>query len=99
LQVRFERYDAQIAAMGGRLRVDMTAHFAFDNATLRQEDMPALDDFAEVIREGYPDAVVTVEGFTDPAGPASYNQRLGMRRAEAVRDYLVGTGGLGDAQV
>jgi len=94
LEVRFERYDAKIADLGGRVRVDMTAHFGFDEATLRAEDMPALDDFAAVLREGYPDVVVTVEGFTDPAGSAAYNERLGQARAEAVRDYLVSSGGL-----
>ena len=99
LQVRFERYDAVITDLGGRVRVDMTAHFGFDEATLRQEDMPALDDFARVLREGYPDTVVTVEGFTDPAGSAAYNKQLGQRRAEAVRDYLVSQGGLGAERV
>src|SRR5690606_10791106 len=94
LRVRFERYDAEITQLRGRVRVDMTAHFGFDDATLRDEDKPALDDFARVISEHHPDVVVTVEGFTDPAGPAGYNRRLGQRRAEAVADYLVGTGGL-----
>jgi len=94
LEIRFQDYDAKIADLGGRVRVDMTAHFGFDEATLRQEDMPALDDFAAVLREGYPDVVVTVEGFTDPAGSATYNERLGQARAEAVRDYLVSSGGL-----
>jgi peptidoglycan-associated lipoprotein len=36
--------------------------------------------------------VITVEGFADPAGSASYNRRLGERRADAVRDYLVQNG-------
>lgn len=92
LDVRFKDYDARITAMGGRLRVDMTAHFAFDDATLRDQDRPALDDFARVIREHHPDVLVTVEGFTDPAGNAGYNQRLGQQRAEAVRNYLLSQG-------
>ena len=37
---------------------------------------------------------MTVEGFTDQAGSAEYNRLLGQRRAEAVRHYLVTTGGL-----
>lgn len=99
LEVRFGEYDARIADLGGRVRVDMTAHFGFDESQLRQEDMPALDDFAQVLRDGYPDVVVTVEGFTDPAGSAAYNRQLGLRRAEAVRDYLVNSGGLAPGQV
>jgi peptidoglycan-associated lipoprotein len=92
MQQRFAKYDAQIAQMGGRVRVDTAAHFAFNDATVRDEDKPLLDDFAKVISSHYPGATVTVEGFADPAGSRGYNHRLGERRAKAVRDYLVGTG-------
>jgi peptidoglycan-associated lipoprotein len=93
MQQRFAKYDAAITEMQGRVKVD-TAHFAFGDATLRDEDKPMLDDFAKVISQHHSDALVTVEGFTDPAGSAGYNRRLGMKRADAVRDYLVNTGGL-----
>lgn len=99
LRVRFERYDAVITEMQGRVRVDMTAHFEFDDATLREQDKPALDDFARVISRHHQDVLVTVEGFTDPAGSASYNRQLGLRRAEAVASYLTGSGGLSPDQV
>lgn len=94
MQQRFAKYDAQITAMQGRINVDTAAHFAFGDATLRDQDKPLLDDFAKVITQHHPDAVITVEGFTDPAGSAAFNKRLGMKRADAVRDYLVNTGGL-----
>lgn len=94
MQQRFAKYDATITAMAGRVNVDTAAHFAFGDATLRDQDKPLLDDFAKVITQHHPDAVITVEGFTDPAGSRSYNQRLGLKRADAVRDYLVSTGGL-----
>lgn len=94
LNRKFEGYDAEIAAVQGRLRVEMTAHFGYDKADLREEDKPALDQFTEVIREHHSNVVVTVEGFTDPAGDATYNKWLGLERAKAVRDYLVNVGGL-----
>lgn len=99
MEQRFSQHDARITQLQGRLRVDTTAHFAFDDATIREQDKPVLDDFARVIREHHPDVVVTVEGFTDPAGSAAYNRRLGQRRADAVRDYLVGSGGLSGDKV
>lgn len=52
-----------------------------------------------IIAGHFPQAVVTVEGFADAAGSKSYNLRLGKARAEAVRDYLVQTGGLPADQV
>ncbi|UGB37659.1 OmpA family protein [Frateuria soli] len=92
MQQRFAKYDAQISQMAGRVRLDTAAHFAFNDSTLRDEDKPLLDDFAKVVGQHYPDAVITVEGFADPAGSASYNRHLGERRAKAVRDYLVQSG-------
>ncbi|MDH3643045.1 MAG: OmpA family protein [Gammaproteobacteria bacterium] len=99
LNRKFEGYDAEIAAVQGRLRVEMTAHFGYDEADLREADKPALDQFTEVIREHHSNVVVTVEGFTDPAGDAKYNKWLGQQRANAVRDYLVNIGGLNGDKV
>ncbi len=94
LNRKFEGYDAEITSLKGRLRVEMTAHFGYDNADLREQDKPALDQFSDVIREHHSNVIITVEGFTDPAGDAKYNQWLGLERAKAVRDYLVNVGGL-----
>lgn len=52
-----------------------------------------LERFATVVKQYYPGALVTVEGFTDPAGSVGYNQRLGQRRADAVKEYLATAGG------
>jgi len=89
------KHDVLVTEMQGRIRVETGAHFATNDATLAEEDKPLLDDFARAIKNNHSDAVVTVEGFADPAGSAAFNQRLGQRRAETVRDYLANTGGLG----
>lgn len=92
MQQRFSQYDAKITQLEGRVRVDTVAHFDFNKSDLHDQDKAMLDDFAKVMRDHHTDALVTVEGFADPAGSASYNRRLGKKRAEAVRDYLVGQG-------
>lgn len=94
MQQKFAQYDASIRQVAGRIQVDTMSHFAFDDATLQDQDKPVLDDFAKVIQHYHPYALVTVEGFADPAGSRGYNLRLGKKRAEAVRDYLVSSGGL-----
>lgn len=99
MQQHFAQYDAKIAELNGRIRVDTVSHFAFNDASLRDEDKPLLDDFAKIMSKNYPQAVITVEGFTDPAGGAAYNRRLGRKRAEAVRDYLVNNGGMSADQI
>lgn len=92
LEERFSQYDARIAQFEGRLHVETTAHFEYGKAEVREADKPMLADFAKTLSEHHDGVVVTIEGFTDPAGSASFNQRLGQRRAEAVRDFLVSQG-------
>jgi peptidoglycan-associated lipoprotein len=85
--------------MHGAMRVALPVHFDFDAAEIRDVDRPILDAFAAGIRNTYPDALVTVEGFSDPAGSAAYNMRLSRERAGNVKTYLVETGGLTDEMV
>ena len=92
LEARLAQHEAKLAELAGRLHVDMNVHFAYDKADVRDQDKATLDKFAKVIREHHQNVKVTVEGFTDAAGDAGYNKRLGKRRADAVRDYLVAQG-------
>lgn len=94
-----EKHDALVTQLAGRTRVDAMAHFDTDSAVLAEEDTALFDDFAQAIRNSDADVMVTVEGFTDPSGSAAYNKRLGQRRAEAVRAYLISAGGLSADQV
>jgi peptidoglycan-associated lipoprotein len=73
-------------------------HFGFDSAAVREEDMTVLSQIAQVIRQIYPTALVTIEGFADPSGTVQYNMNLSRRRAEAVRDVMVSRFGLPAAQ-
>jgi len=99
MHTKFAQYDTQITAMAGRISVDTIAHFDTNQSTLRDEDKQRLDDFAKVMKDHHANAVITAEGFADPSGPAGYNQQLALKRAQAVRDYLVQTGGLNADQV
>ena len=94
LQALRTEFNASVQRMETAVRFNVPVHFDFDDATLREVDRPMLDRFASVAQKYFGDATITIEGFTDPAGDASYNLALGMDRAEAVRDYLASTGGL-----
>jgi outer membrane protein OmpA-like peptidoglycan-associated protein len=83
--VAVERFESAI-------RFSAPVHFAFDDATVRAQDREILDRFAGVVQGYYGDALITVEGFTDPAGSVEYNQRLGEARARSVMEYLAGAG-------
>jgi outer membrane protein OmpA-like peptidoglycan-associated protein len=70
-------------------RYIVPVHFGFDSAVVRESDMEVLGNVAEVIRRVYPTALVTIEGFADPAGTRDYNIRLSQRRANAVREVMI----------
>jgi len=94
LQSLRSEFDTRITQIQASLRFDTPVHFSYDSDVVRDEDKPLLDKFAAVVNQYYPNATVTVEGFTDPAGSAEYNNQLGRRRADAVRAYLASQGGV-----
>jgi peptidoglycan-associated lipoprotein len=94
-----QEFDATVERLETALRFDMPVYFAFDDDQLTDTHREVLDRFAGVVREYYPDCLVTAEGFTDAVGSAEYNQALGLRRAESVRMFLVQEGGLSVDQV
>ena len=93
LQAFRSEYQVSMEKVRGMLKFNVPVHFDFASSELRDSDRPVLDRFASVVKEYYPGALITVEGFTDPAGSAAYNKRLGQHRADAVREYLATSGG------
>ena len=67
------------------------AFFDFDKSVLKPEGRAKLDDLVSKIR-GINLEVIIAVGHTDSVGTAAYNQRLSVRRAEAVKAYLVSKG-------
>jgi len=98
LQVELEElrgeFDVTVTRLEYGIRFATPVHFDFDRSEIRPEDQALLDRFAEVVSGHYDGALVTVEGFADPAGSAAYNQALSERRADAVASYLEAEGGL-----
>lgn len=64
-----------------------TVHFAFDKANLTPESEQTLDGVAAQLQQN-PHGILEVEGYTDSTGPATYNNKLSQRRADAVVRYL-----------
>jgi len=66
-------------------------NFDFNKATLRSESYPILDNAASILLSN-PDANVEIVGNTDQIGSDKYNNELSLKRAEAVKKYLVAKG-------
>ncbi|HET7155776.1 MAG TPA: OmpA family protein [Hyphomicrobiaceae bacterium] len=67
------------------------AFFDFDKSVLKPEGRAKLDDLVSKIRDVNLEVIIAV-GHTDSIGSDAYNQRLSVRRAEAVKAYLVTKG-------
>ena len=65
--------------------------FDYNSAALRSASRQSLEEMSEVFQK-YPDTTIVVEGHTDSTGSDSYNQRLSVRRASAVTNYLENLG-------
>lgn len=68
-----------------------TINFAFNSAELSDEARGILQKQANFIRQ-FPEVRFRVFGHTDKVGSNAYNQRLGLRRAQAAVAYLSSLG-------
>ena len=67
------------------------AFFDFDKSVLKPEGKAKLDDLVGKVK-GINLEVIIAVGHTDSVGSDAYNQKLSVRRAEAVKAYLVSKG-------
>ena len=67
------------------------AFFDFDKSVLKPAGKAKLDDLASKVK-GINLEVIIAVGHTDSVGTDAYNQKLSIRRAEAVKAYLVSKG-------
>jgi OOP family OmpA-OmpF porin len=65
--------------------------FDFDRSVVKPEGQVALNQLVAKLRTVTVEVVVVV-GHTDSVGTDDYNLKLGMRRAEAVKQYLTSQG-------
>ncbi len=67
------------------------AFFDFDKSVLKPEGKAKLDDLVSKMG-GINLEVIIAVGHTDSVGSDAYNQKLSVRRSEAVKSYLVSKG-------
>jgi outer membrane protein OmpA-like peptidoglycan-associated protein len=78
--VNFELFAKRIVLRG--------VHFEFDKATLLVDSYPILERVYKFLKEN-PELKVEIGGHTDWIASEEYNLELSLRRANAVRDYLI----------
>ena len=67
------------------------AFFDFNKSVVKPEGKAKLDDLVGKIKDINLEVIIAV-GHTDSVGSDAYNQKLSVRRSEAVKAYLVSKG-------
>jgi OOP family OmpA-OmpF porin len=67
------------------------ANFAFNSAKITPEGETKLANTVATLQQ-HPDVKVVCSGYTDSVGSQQYNLKLGQRRADSVKNYLVSQG-------
>ncbi len=63
-------------------------YFDFDQYRIKREYYPELDVVAGILKQN-PKLKLEIQGYASNEGPVEYNRKLGMKRAEEVKKYLV----------
>jgi len=69
------------------------SHFDFDSVEIEENGKTILNGNIKALKDN-PAMKIRIAGYTSAAGSEEYNQNLSERRAEAVKEYLVKTGGI-----
>src|SRR5467141_3183288 len=83
---------------GTKLRLPDDQIFEYDSAMLQSSAAGQLQKLGTLIKRNLR-ATFTVEGYTDSFGTPEYNLDLSQRRADSVKQYLVGAMGINPAQI
>ncbi|MGV6847138.1 MAG: OmpA family protein [Marinibacterium sp.] len=78
--------------------VSIQIAFDFNSAALRGDQKPKLDTLCSVM-QNIDVAVFQIIGHTDSSGPADYNQRLSLLRAQEVKRHLVNDCGIAETRL
>jgi OmpA-OmpF porin, OOP family len=82
---------APAPAAASKVTYAADAFFDFDKAVLKPEGKAKLDDLVSKVK-GINLEVIIAVGHTDSVGADAYNQKLSVKRAEAVKAYLISKG-------
>jgi len=74
-----------------RLDFEFDKYLVPDNV-VNPEELAKIDDYIAKVQATPEQEYVTIVGHTDAKGSDEYNMALGMRRADAVRDYFIAQG-------
>ncbi|HBG96867.1 MAG TPA: OmpA family protein [Chromatiaceae bacterium] len=77
--------------------ITVNLNFEFDefivpDTVVNPEELVKIDEYIDQVKATPVEEYVTIVGHTDAKGSDEYNMQLGLRRADAVRNYFIAQG-------
>ena len=82
---------APAVAVSSKVTYAADAFFDFDKSVIKPQGKAKLDDLTDKVKAINLEVIIAV-GHTDSVGSDAYNQKLSLRRSQAVKAYLVSKG-------
>ena len=67
-------------------------HFDFDKYNIRQDQLPIVEEIANILKDTKGNFTIRIEGNCDEWGSDEYNYALGLKRAKTVKQALIDLG-------
>lgn len=74
-----------------KIHKNVKVYFEFDKADINKEALPVLEDAVRILNKT-PQADILITGNCDIRGSEKYNKKLGLRRGETVKEFMVNKG-------
>ncbi len=74
-----------------KIHKNVKVYFDFDKADIREDALPVLEEGVRLLNKN-PQADILITGNCDIRGSEKYNEKLGLRRGESVKKFMVDKG-------
>lgn len=89
----------RVEVRNNKIVINEKVQFEHASAKIQSVSHSLLDEVAQAIKDNPQIKKIEVQGHASSEGKDSYNLKLSDQRANAVRDYLVGNGGIADKKL
>lgn len=90
--------EEKVGGLSDQAMEPVVVHFDFDSDVIKTDQRPKLDQLIVILADTA-ESVVTITGYTDDVGTEPYNDRLALRRAEAIASYLIRRGNVENQRI
>ena len=87
-QIQQDVDDVEQSVVNKNIVYNTFIYYAVNDAQIRAESIPTMNLLLEVLSE-YPQSHILIEGWTDDTGNKEQNNKISLKRAELLKQYLV----------